>query len=90
MPPYQLKAEFFRPLGHPTASGRWRAAGEELVPGVGLEVSDLFQQLGVAMGRISTGHPCYPGACGTAPKTLHRPGSPTIAGAGPSSLPPIM
>lgn len=52
-PLYQLKAEFFRTLGHPAririlellAQREWSVA--ELLPEIGLEASHLSQQLGV-------------------------------------------
>ncbi len=52
-PLYQLKAEFFKTLGHPAririlellAQGEWSVG--ELMPEVGLEASHLSQQLGV-------------------------------------------
>ncbi|MCK9904762.1 transcriptional regulator [Parafrankia colletiae] len=52
-PLYQLKAEFFRTLGHPAriralellSEREWSVS--ELVPEVGLEASHLSQQLGV-------------------------------------------
>lgn len=52
-PLYQLKAEFFKTLGHPArikilellAQREWSVA--ELLPEVGLEASHLSQQLGV-------------------------------------------
>ncbi|MCK9931816.1 metalloregulator ArsR/SmtB family transcription factor [Frankia sp. Mgl5] len=52
-PLYQLKAEFFRTLGHPAriralellSEREWSVS--ELVPEIGLEASHLSQQLGV-------------------------------------------
>jgi DNA-binding transcriptional ArsR family regulator len=52
-PLYQLKAEFFKTLGHPAririlellTQGEWSVG--ELLPQVGLEASHLSQQLGV-------------------------------------------
>jgi DNA-binding transcriptional ArsR family regulator len=53
-PLYKLKAEFFKTLGHPARIRilellveRDRSVGELLVPDVGLESSNLSQQLGV-------------------------------------------
>ncbi|MEZ0385055.1 MULTISPECIES: ArsR/SmtB family transcription factor [Mycobacteriaceae] len=50
---HQLKAEFFKTLGHPARirilellAERDRSVGE-LLPGIGLEASNLSQQLGV-------------------------------------------
>ena len=52
-PIYQVKAEFFKTLGHPARirSPRGPSGGErpvsELIPEVGIEASHLSQQLGV-------------------------------------------
>jgi DNA-binding transcriptional ArsR family regulator len=52
-PLYQLKAEFFRTLGHPARIRALELLSErewsvgELVPEIGLEASHLSQQLGV-------------------------------------------
>jgi ArsR family transcriptional regulator len=44
-PIYQVKADFFKALGHPARIGE--RAVSELIPAVGLESSHLSQQLGV-------------------------------------------